>query len=78
MRSRASASPLLEMRLAGEGGSLGLGDGPDLHEGRAVSAVKAGPAPSAGVQGQKELVLTLMASMTRQSSECSGFVFFFS
>ena len=65
MKSRASASPLLEVQLAGEGKSLGLGDGPDLHEGLGVSAVKEWPAPSAGVQGQKELVLTLMGSMIR-------------
>lgn len=36
-----------------------------FHKGLGVSAVKEWPAPSAGVQGQKELVLTLMGSMIR-------------
>ena len=57
MKSRASASPLLEVQLAGEGKSLGLGDGPDLHEGLGVSAVKEWPAPSAGVQGPERTCL---------------------
>ena len=65
MKSRTPAFPLLEMRLVGEGKSLSLGDGPDLHEGLGVRVIKAGPAPSAGVQGQKELVLTFVGSMTR-------------